>query len=112
MKNIVKIVSVLSGLLAFSAANAGTLSVTGSMEATYTTAGSTTTGNPLGMDKELKFSGSTELDNGMTVSVMQDTSDALAFGNSQIAIAGDMGSIYIGSDHDPVDALDDITPTA
>jgi hypothetical protein len=112
MKNIVKIVSVLSGLLAFSAANAGTLSVTGSMEATYTTAGSTTTGNPLGMDKELKFSGSTELDNGMTVSVMQDTSDALAFGNSQIAIAGDMGSIYIGSDHDPVDAIDDITPTA
>ena len=58
MKNIVKIVSVLSGLLAFSAANAGTLSVTGSMEATYTTAGNTTTGNPLGMDKELKFSGS------------------------------------------------------
>ena len=43
---------------------------------------------------------------------MQDTSDALAFGNSQIAIAGDMGSIYIGSDHDPVDAIDDITPTA
>lgn len=112
MKNIVKIVSVLSGLLAFSAANAGTLSVTGSMEATYTTAGSTTTGNPLGMDKELKFAGSTELDNGMTVSVFQDTSDALAFGNSQIAIAGDMGSIYIGSDHDPVDAIDDITPTA
>ncbi len=112
MKNIVKIVSVLSGLLAFSAANAGTLSVTGSMEATYTTAGSTTTGNPLGMDKELKFSGSTELDNGMTVSVMQDTSDALVFGNSQISIAGDLGSVYLGSDHDPVDAIDDITPSA
>ena len=29
------------------------------------------------MDRELKFSASTELDNGMTVSVMQDTNDDL-----------------------------------
>jgi len=113
MRNIVKIVSVLSGLLVFSAANAGELAVTGSMEATYKTGGNDgTVGNPLGMDRELKFAGSTELDNGMTVSVMQDTSDALAFGNSQIAIASDLGTLYLGSDSDPVDSIDDITPTA
>ena len=66
------------------------------------------------MDKELKFSGSTELDNGITVSVMQDTSDALAFGNSQISF-GNVGGVatpYVGSDSDPVDAIDDITPSA
>ena len=113
MRNIVKIVSVLSGLLVFSAANAGELAVTGSMEATYKTGGTDgTVGNPLGMDRELKFAGSTELDNGMTVSVMQDTSDALAFGNSQIAIASDLGTLYLGSDSDPVDSIDDITPSA
>ena len=49
------------------------------METTYQSETTGNTGNPLGMDKELKFSGSTELDNGITVSVMQDTSDALAF---------------------------------
>jgi len=113
MKNIVKIVSVLSGLLVFSAVNAGELTVTGSMEATYKSGGKDgTVGNPLGMDRELKFAGSTELDNGMTVSVMQDTSDALAFGNSQLALSTDFGTLYVGSDSDPVDAIDDITPSA
>ncbi|MDC0344137.1 porin [Pelagibacteraceae bacterium] len=113
MKNIVKIVSVLSGLLVFSAANAGELTVTGSMEATYKTSGEeATTGNPLGMDRELKFAGSTELDNGMTISVMQDTGDSFAMGNSQLAISGDLGTVYLGSDSDPVDSIDDITPSA
>jgi hypothetical protein len=66
------------------------------------------------MDRELKFAGSTELDNGITVSVMQDTSDNLAFGNSQIAFGniGGMATVYVGSDSDPVDAIDDITPSA
>ena len=62
------------------------------METTYQSETTGVTGNPLGMDKELKFSGSTELDNGITVSVMQDTSDALAFGNSQISF-GNVGGL-------------------
>ena len=111
---ITKILVALSFLFATVAANAGTLTVTGNMEATYQTEVDRTTGNPLGMDKELKFAGSTELDNGITVSVMQDTSDALAFGNSQIAFGNVMGlaTIYIGSDADPMDGIDDITPSA
>jgi hypothetical protein len=111
---ITKILVALSFLFAAVTANAGTLTVTGNMEATYQSEIDRTTGNPLGMDKELKFSGSTELDNGITVSVMQDTSDALAFGNSQIAFGNVMGlaTIYIGSDADPLDGKDDITPTA
>ena len=113
---ITKILVALSFLFAV-AAQAGEMTVTGNMQATYQSereGANSTTGNPLGMDKELKFSGTTELDNGMTVSVMQDTSDALAFGNSQISFGNVMGwaTVYVGSDHDPLDAIDDITPSA
>ena len=111
---ITKIFVALSFLFAAVTANAGTLTVTGNMEATYQSEQDNVTGNPLGMDKELKFSGSTELDNGITVSVFQDTNDALTFGNSQIAFGNILGlaTIYIGSDADPMDGKDDITPSA
>jgi hypothetical protein len=117
---ITRILVALSFLFAVSNVNAGELTVTGNMEATYISGSGTdnTTGNPLGMDKELKFAGSTELDNGITVSVMQDTNDALAFSNSQIAFGNiaipALGAItlYVGSDSDPIDAIDDVTPSA
>jgi len=117
---ITRILVALSFLFAVSNVNAGEMTVTGNMEATYITGSGTdnTTGNPLGMDKELKFAASTELDSGITVSVMQDTSDALAFGNSQIAFGNiavpALGAItlYVGSDSDPIDAIDDVTPSA
>jgi hypothetical protein len=111
---ITKILVALSFLFAVATAQAGTLTVTGSMEATYQSEVSGTTGNPIGMDRELKFAGSTELDNGITVSVFQDTSDSLAYGNSQIAFGNVMGfaTIYIGSDADPLDNIDDVTPSA
>ncbi len=111
---ITKILVALSFLFAISTAHAGELTVTGNMEATYHTQSDKTTGNPLGMDRELKFAGTTELDNGITVSVMQDTGDSLTYGNSQIMFGGVAGmfDIYVGSDSDPVDAIDDITPSA
>jgi len=84
------------------------------MEATYQSEPEKTTGNPLGMDRELKFAGSTELDNGITVSVFQDTGERLVFGDSQIAFGNILGlaTIYIGSDADPLDNIDDVTPSA
>ena len=113
---ITKILVALSFLFAVASANAGTMTVTGGMQATYSSDSGNTTGNPLGMDTELTFTGSTELDNGMTVTVMQDyAGDAdSTFGNSQIAFGNIMGmaTIYLGSDSDPVDAIDDITPSA
>jgi hypothetical protein len=121
---ITKILVALSFLFATSV-HAGELTVTGNMQATYHTGSGLGTaptvantggnsGNPLGMDRELKFAGTTELDNGMTVSVMQDTTDALAFGDSLITFGNVMGlaDIYVGSDGDPVDAIDDVTPNA
>ena len=111
---ITKILVALAFLFSVSTANAGELSVTGSMEVTYQSEVDRTTGNPLGMDRELKFSGSTELDNGITVSVMQDTDDNLSYGNSKITFGGVAGlvDIYVGSDGSELDAIDDITPTA
>ena len=111
---ITKILVALSFLFAVSKAYAGELTVTGNMEATYQSEPEKTTGNPIGMDRELKFSGSTELDNGITVSVMQDTGDSLTYGNSQLSFGnvGGFATIYVGSDSDPMDAIDDITPTA
>ena len=111
---ITKILVALSFLFAVSTAQAGEMTVTGSMQATYQSESERTTGNPLGMDRELKFSGTTELDNGMTVTVMQDTSDALAFGDGKITfgnVAG-MMDIYVGADGSEMDAIDDITPSA
>jgi len=111
---ITKILVALSFLFAVATANAGTLTVTGNMEATYQSEPEKTTGNPLGMDRELKFAGSTELDNGITVSVFQDTGERLVFGDSQIAFGNILGlaTIYIGSDADPLDNIDDVTPSA
>jgi len=109
-----KILVALSFLFAISTANAGELTVTGSIEATYNSQGGNTTGNPLGTDRELKFSGSTELDNGVTVTVFQDTTDNLGYGDNKITFGNVMGmmDIYVGADGSPVDAIDDITPTA
>jgi hypothetical protein len=111
---ITKILVALSFLFAVSTANAGELTVTGNMEVTYNSQGGSTTGNPLGTDRELTFSGSTELDNGVTVTVMQDTSDNLGYGDNKITFGNVAGlvDIYVGADGSPVDAIDDVTPTA
>ena len=111
---ITKILVALSFLFAVSTANAGEMTVTGSMETTYNSQGGSTTGNPLGVDRELTFTGTTELDNGITVTVMQDTTDNLGFGDSKITFGnvGGLVDIYVGADGSPVDAIDDVTPTA
>jgi hypothetical protein len=111
---ITKILVALSFLFAVSTAQAGEMTVTGSMQATYQSEPDRTTGNPLGMDREIKFAGTTELDNGMNMSVMQDFGDDGAFGDAKITFGNVMGmvDIYVGSDGSELDAIDDITPTA
>ena len=111
---ITKILVALSFLFSVATANAGEMTVTGSMQATYQSEVDRTTGNPLGMDREIKFSGSTELDNGISMSVMQDFNDAGAFGDAKITFGnvGGLVDIYVGTDGSEMDAIDDITPTA
>ena len=111
---ITKILVALSFLFAVSTAHAGEMTVTGSMQATYQSEVDSTTGNPLGMDREIKFAGSTELDNGISMSVMQDFGDDGSFGDAKITFGnvGGLVDIYVGTDGSEVDAIDDITPTA
>ena len=111
---ITKILVALSFLFAVSTAQAGEMTVNGSMQATYQSEVDRTTGNPLGMDREISFSGTTELDNGMNMTVMQDFTDTGAFGDAKITFGnvGGLVDIYVGTDGSEVDAIDDITPTA
>ena len=111
---ITKILVALSFLFSLATAHAGEMTVTGSMKATYQSESDATTGNPLGMDREIAFTGTTELDNGMNMTVMQDFTDTGAFGDAKLTfgnVAG-MVDIYVGTDGSEIDAIDDITPTA
>ena len=111
---ITKILVALSFLFAVSTAHAGEMTVTGSMQATYQSEIDRTTGNPLGMDREIKFEGSTELDSGIAMTVMQDFGDDGTFGDAKITFGnvGGLVDIYVGTDGSELDAIDDITPTA
>jgi hypothetical protein len=86
------------------------------MEASYTKgSGYLTTGNPLGMDKELSVTGSGELDDGTTVSYKQTITDAMAFNDSELVfgnVLGTTASVAMTSTGSPISAIDDVTPTA
>ena len=81
MNNLKKIgLSALAGTLASLSAQAGELTVTGSAELSYVQLDNDElTGNPIGMNKNIAFAGSGELDNGWTVSIAQGTDDAMGF---------------------------------
>ena len=69
--------SALAGSLAFASVNAGEVSISGSMIASFTKKGGyNTTGNPLGMNKELSVTASGELDNGVGVAYKQTITNA------------------------------------
>jgi outer membrane protein OmpU len=117
MKNITKVgLSALAGALAITSVNAGEMSISGSMEASYTKgSGYLTTGNPLGMDKELSVTGSGELDDGTTVSYKQTITDAMAFNDSELVfgnVLGTTATVAMTSTGSPISAIDDVTPTA
>jgi len=117
MKTLTKVgLSALAGALAATSANAGDMSISGSMVASYSKgSGYHNTGNPLAMDKELSVTGSGELDNGTTVSYKQSITDAMAFNDSEIVFGNVMGttaSLAMTSTGDPMSAIDDVTPTA
>lgn len=111
---ITKILVALTFLFSVATANAGTLTVTGSMKAAYQSEVTGVTGNPLGVDTEMAFTGTTELDNGITVTIMQDTADKLVFGDQMLTFGNIMGmfDVYVGNDADPMDSADDLTPSA
>ena len=118
MDNLKKIgITALAGTLTFvSAAQAGSMAVTGSAVLTYVQKDNTEmTGNPIGMSKDITFNGSGELDNGWTVSVMHDLTDAAAWASSSLTIGmGSLGTIVVdqGTGADFGSALDNVVPIA
>ena len=118
MDNLKKIgITALAGTLAsVSAAQAGSMAVTGTAELSYVQKDSTEmTGNPIGMGKDITFNGSGELDNGWTVSVMHDLTDAAAWASSNLTIGmGSLGTLVVdqGSGSDYGSALDNVVPQA
>lgn len=99
-------------VFAFVSAQAGELTVSGSMKIASTTQGGDTTGNPLGQDKELSITGSTELDNGITASYKQTITDAFAFNDSELMFGTSFGTIGLSSTGGTIEDVDNIVPTA
>ena len=57
MKQLKAIVAVVTGLFAFTSVQAGEMTVSGTMQATYSSSPDQTTGNSLGMNTDLTFKG-------------------------------------------------------
>lgn len=109
--------SALAGSLAFSAVQAGELAVSGGAEVTYTHLdGSEVTGTPWGMGRSVKFSGSGDLDNGMTMGFYTTMNDAMSgISSSQMSIGmGSMGTVAYetGANGSGINSADNKVPTA
>ena len=117
MKNITKVgLSALAGALAMTSAHAGDLSLTGSMEVTWTTgSGRQDTGNNFGQENEMDITASTELDNGTGVAYKRSLTALQAGSDSELVFTGLPfvgGSLAMTSTGSPISAIDDVTPTA
>jgi outer membrane protein OmpU len=114
MKNIKKIgLSALAGALAMTSAHAGALSVSGSMEISYTKGSNETTSNPLGQANDITLKASTELDNGVTVAYKNTSSDTTLTGDSELSFGNIMGgTLAMTSAGAPISGIDNKTPTA
>jgi len=118
----VGLTALAGSLAAVAGANAGSLSVSGGSDITWlsktgnTTSGADAlTGNPIGWKNNLTFTGSGELDNGISWTANAYNSDAQALTSSNISfdLAG-MGALLVdnGAGGAGLDALDDKMPTA
>ena len=118
MKNITKVgLSALAGALAMTSANAGDLSLSGSMEVTWTTgSGYQDTGNNFGQENEMDITASTELDNGTSVAYKRSLTALQAGSDSELVFTGlpftAGGTLAMTSTGSPISAIDDVTPTA
>ena len=109
-------VSALCGsLAAVSAANAGEMAVSGSVDMSWISMDQTNTGNPIGIGSNVSFTGNGELDNGWSVKFAVDAKNTLAYSsvNVTVGVPG-LGDVLVstGLSGTGIDRMDDITPTA
>ena len=124
MNNFKKIgLSALAGSLVAFSAHAGELSATGSASLTMSdsdTNGTTIRGNQFSMGDSITFSGSGEMDNGMTISVSYELDGDAADGTNQLDShsmtldTNGMGTITFAGHggSSAMSAIDDVTPNA
>jgi outer membrane protein OmpU len=117
MNNLKKIgLTALAGTLAVTTANAGELSVGGTANIIYQTHGEgSATGNPFTQDQTLSFSGSGDLDNGMSVSYSSSFTGSAFTAGSVVLDMGDGGTFGLynaASDGGGISAYQDVIPTA
>jgi len=109
-------VSALCGSLAsISAANAGDLAVTGSIDMSWMSLENETVGNPIGMGSNVGFSGSGELDNGVGVALSIAYTNKAGYSSSNVTVTmPSLGDLVItqGGTGTGIDRMDDKTPTA
>ena len=117
MTNLKKIgLTAIAGSLVATTGYAGSLDVSGAAKVSYNTKDtSETTGNPFSMTRDITFSGSGEMDNGMTISYFQLVS-AGTFSSSGLTLdMGDAGTATFmngTSGGHGISAYDDKMPTA
>jgi len=109
-------VSALCGsLAAVSAANAGDMTVSGTVDMSWISFDDEATGGPLGIGSNVSFAGSGELDNGWGVKLAVDATNALAYSSANVTVTipglGDL-KISQGLSGSGIDRYDDATPTA
>jgi outer membrane protein OmpU len=117
MNNLKKIgLTALAGTLAAATAHAGELTVSGTADINYQTHGDgSSTGNPFTQSQTLSFSGSGDLDNGMTVNYSSAFTGSAFTASSIVIDMGDGGSIGLYnnlSDGGGISAYQDKIPTA
>ena len=114
MKQLKLIVAFVAGLFAFTSVQAGEMTVSGSMQATYQSEVDNVTGNPLGMNTDLTFKGSTDTDFGTATWTMGTDGTFLSESGADhtLKLATSFGTIGVGNSGDAANAVDDITPTA
>jgi outer membrane protein OmpU len=117
MTNLKKLgLSALAGSLVATTGYAGSLDVTGAAKVSYVSQDETeVTGNPFSMTRDIKFAGSGEMDNGMTISYHQLLS-AGAFSSSGLKLdMGDAGTLSFANgtaQGHGISAYEDKMPTA
>jgi hypothetical protein len=104
MKHITKILFVILATVSFSAVNAGELTVTGSAQASYAITSSDSAGANLnrakgvGVENDMSFGASGELDNGFTWSYSNDFDSGTSIDDSALKITTPYGMIAFFSD--------------
>ncbi len=116
MNKVTKVgLTALATSLVATASYAGELSVSGSASLTYTGLDSRSDTNPWAMGDSVKFNGSGDLDNGMTVSVYYEL-DGGTYDDYNLKLGmGDMGTLSFSgasSSGSGVDSVKDIVPKA